>query len=67
MRCCKAQQTEAIQRVLMDEFVNLWPIVSGVIVVAALAVAFRAEITVRVRVLEEKVSALFQIINDRKE
>jgi hypothetical protein len=67
MRCGKAQQTEAIQRILMDEFVNFWPIVSGVIVVAALAVAFRAEITVRVRVLEEKVSALFQIINDRKE
>jgi transglutaminase-like putative cysteine protease len=50
----------------MDEFVNFWPIVSGVIVVAALAVAFRAEITVRVRVLEEKVSALFQIVNDRE-
>ena len=50
----------------MDDFVNFWPIVSSVIVVAALAVAFRAEITVRVRVLEEKVSALFQIINDRR-
>jgi hypothetical protein len=50
----------------MDEFVDFWPIVSGVSVVAALAVAFRAEITVRVRVLEEKVNALFQIINDRK-
>jgi hypothetical protein len=66
MRCGKAQQTEEVQRVLMDEFVDFWPIVSGVSVVAALAVAFRAEITVRVRVLEEKVNALFQIINDRK-
>ena len=39
--------------------IDWWPIVSGIIAVAAIAIAFRAEILVRVKVLEEKVSALF--------
>jgi hypothetical protein len=34
--------------------------------VAAIAVAFRAEILVRVKVLEEKVAALFDILNRPK-
>jgi len=44
---------------------ELWPIISGVLVVGALAIAFRAEITVRVKVLEEKVQALFDLINKK--
>jgi hypothetical protein len=51
----------------MTDLVDLWPIVSGVIAVAAVAVAFRAEILVRVRVLEEKVAALFALFNDRQQ
>ena len=43
----------------MEEFVGVWPILSAVIAVAAIAIAFRAEILVRVKVLEEKVQTLF--------
>jgi len=50
----------------MNEVVNLWPIISGIIVVGALGVAFRAEITVRVKMLESKVETLFQLINKKK-
>ena len=50
----------------MNEVVNLWPIISGIIIVGALGVAFRAEITVRVRILEEKVKTLFELINKKK-
>jgi uncharacterized membrane protein len=46
--------------------IDWWPIVSGIIAVAAIAVAFRAEILVRVKVLEEKVAALFDILNRPK-
>lgn len=51
---------------VMTDLVDLWPIASGVIAVAAVAVAFRAEVLVRVRVLEEKVAALFALFNDRR-
>ena len=50
----------------MAGLVDLWPIASGVIAVEAVAVAFRAEVLVRVRVLEEKVAALFALFNDRQ-
>jgi hypothetical protein len=49
----------------MDTFVNIWPIISGVIVVAAIGVAFRAEVLVRIKILEEKVSTLFNILNKK--
>ena len=45
---------------------EIWPIVSGLIAVAAIAVAFRAEITARVKSLEEKVKTLFDMINRMK-
>ena len=47
----------------MTEVVEAWPIISSVIVVAAVGIAFRAEILVRVRVLEDKVRTLFELIN----
>ena len=47
----------------MEEFVGVWPILSAVIAVAAIAIAFRAEILVRVKVLEEKVQTLFELFN----
>jgi uncharacterized membrane protein len=50
----------------MNEFIEIWPILSGVIAVAAIGVAFRAEITVRVKILEDKVKTLFDIINRMK-
>ena len=47
----------------MNYFMDFWPVLSGLIAVAAIGVAFRAEITVRVKILEEKVKTLFEIIN----
>ena len=44
---------------------GIWPIISGVIMIAAVAIAFRAEILVRVRVLEEKVQTLFELFNKK--
>ena len=47
----------------MSTFMELWPVISTVIVVCAIGIAFRAEITVRVRILEEKVHTLFELFN----
>ena len=47
----------------MNDFMDFWPVLSGLIAVGAIGVAFRAEITVRVKILEEKVKTLFEIIN----
>ena len=45
----------------MTEVIDAWGIISGAIAVGAIAVAFRAEILVRVRVLEDKVQTLFKL------
>jgi len=45
---------------------DFWPVISGIIAVAAIGVAFRAEITVRVKILEDKVKTLFDLINKIK-
>jgi len=45
-------------------FVELWPIISGFIAVGAIARAVRAEVLVRIKVLEEKVVSAFQLINE---
>jgi len=50
----------------MESFMDFWPVISGLIAVAAIGVAFRAEITVRVKVLEDKVKTLFDMINRMK-
>ena len=47
----------------MTEVIDAWGIISGAIAVCAIAVAFRAEILVRVRALEEKVQILFELFN----
>ena len=49
----------------MTSFMDFWPVISGFIAVAAIAVAFRAEITIRVKVLEDKVKILFDMINNK--
>ena len=49
----------------MEQVVDIWPILSGVIMVAAVAIAIRAEILVRVKVLEDKVQTLFELFNKR--
>ncbi len=49
----------------MEQVVDIWPIISGIIAIAAVAVAFRAEILVRVKVLEEKVATLFELFNKK--
>ena len=50
----------------MESLVQVWPIQSGIVLVVALMIAWRAEITVRVKVLEEKVQSLFELLNCRK-
>lgn len=47
----------------VESLVQVWPILSGIALVVALMIAWRAEITVRVKVLEEKVQALFELLN----
>ena len=47
----------------MTEVIDAWGIISGAIPVGSIAAAFRAEILVRVRVLEEKVQTLFELFN----
>jgi uncharacterized membrane protein len=49
----------------MEQVVDIWPILSGIIAVAAVAIAFRAEILVRVKVLEDKIQTLFELFNKR--
>jgi uncharacterized membrane protein len=51
----------------MEGFLELWPVISGLIAVGAIGVAFRAEITVRVKVLESKVETLFSLFNKSNE
>jgi uncharacterized membrane protein len=50
----------------VESFMDFWPVISGIIAVAAIGVAFRAEITVRVKILEDKVKTLFDLINKMK-
>lgn len=50
----------------MNDFMDFWPVISGLIAVAAIGVAFRAEITVRVKILEDKVKTLFDLFNKEK-
>ena len=47
----------------MTEVIDAWGVISGAIAEGAIAVAFRAEILVRVRVLENKVQTLFELFN----
>lgn len=47
----------------METVVQIWPVISGVVFIAAILIAWRSEISVRVRVLEEKVQSLFDLIN----
>jgi len=47
----------------MTEIIDARGIISGAIAEGAIAVAFRAEILVRVRVLEDKVQTLFELFN----
>ena len=49
----------------MEQVIDVWPIISGVIAVGAVGIAFRAEILVRVKVLEDKVQTLFELFNKR--
>lgn len=38
----------------MNNVVEFWPIISAIVMVAAIGVAFRSEVNVRIKVLEEK-------------
>lgn len=49
----------------MTTFVDLWPIISGIIAVGAISIAFRAEVLVRIKVLEEKIATVFNLLNSR--
>jgi len=47
----------------MNTFLDFWPVLSGLIAIAAIGVAFRAEVLVRLKVIEEKVAVLFELFN----
>ena len=47
----------------VETVVQIWPVISGVVVVIALMIAWRSEISVRVKVLEEKTQTLFNLLN----
>ena len=52
----------------MENFIiNFWEIISGLLVVLFLAVTWKAEIGARIPVLEQKVRALFELINSKKD
>ena len=51
---------------VMTEVIDAWGIIWGAIAVGAIAVAFRAEILVRARDLEEKVQTLFELLIEGK-
>jgi|TARA_R110000796_G_scaffold100758_2_gene209464 hypothetical protein len=48
----------------MNDVVELWPIISGIVMIAAIGVAFRSEVNVRIKVLEDKITVLFNLFND---
>mgnify|MGYP003113507750 CR=1 FL=1 len=47
----------------VETVVQIWPVISGVVFVIALMIAWRSEISVRVKVLEEKTQTLFNLLN----
>ena len=49
----------------MTDVIDAWGIILGAIAVGLIAMAFRAEILVRLQVLEEKVQTLFELFNRR--
>ena len=49
----------------MNNVVEFWPIISAIVMVAAIGVAFRSEVNVRIKVLEEKITTLFTLFNDK--
>jgi hypothetical protein len=51
----------------MNDVVEFWPIISAIVMIAAIGVAFRSEVNVRIKVLEEKIAALFTLFNDRRD
>ena len=52
----------------MENFIiNFWEIISGLLIVVFLAITWKAEIGARISVLEEKVRALFDLINSKKD
>ena len=51
----------------MNDVVEFWPIISAIVMVAAIGVAFRSEVNVRIKVLEEKITTLFTLFNDKRD
>ena len=52
----------------MEQFIiNFWEVISGLILIAFLGVTWKAEIGSRISVLEEKVRALFDLVNSKKD
>jgi hypothetical protein len=47
----------------VETVVQIWPIISGVVFIIAILIAWRSEISVRVKVLEEKTQTLFNLLN----
>jgi len=51
----------------MESFITTyWEILSGLVIVIFLGITWKAEVSARLSVLEEKVRALFDLINNKK-
>ena len=49
----------------MNEFIQLWPIISALGILAAMLISFRSETLLRLKHLEEKIKTLFELWNGK--
>jgi len=50
-----------------ENFLELWPIISAVGILAAMVIAFRSEVLIRLKFIEEKIATLYSLWNNRKD
>jgi hypothetical protein len=50
-----------------ENFLELWPIISAVGVLAAIIVGFRSEVLIRLKYMEQKIATLYELWNNRKD
>jgi hypothetical protein len=49
----------------VSQFVELWPIISALGILAAMLISFRSETLLRLKHLEEKIRTLFELWNGK--
>jgi hypothetical protein len=50
-----------------ENFLELWPIISAVGVLAAIIVSFRSEVLIRLKYMEQKIATLYELWNNRRD